>query len=196
MIPLPMQITSSTYPCVFYFFFFGAPFLGPLLAELDAMDRGGGAGATTNDWIIASLFTAAFIASFVFIQWRCSSWAISYWRAIGVKSASAESGCVNITVFYVLPMLLIFHIVFFVIALLSLFIGRGRAQVVTLKVAELDLDPHYPYKRVRQLLLAGDVPGPDTVLTDDQIEAEQKTKPTLSRRAGAWLRGKTKRDSD
>jgi hypothetical protein len=122
MIPVPVRISRPFYPTIFYLIFFAFPFLW---AVVDTRLR-------TSDWVIASLESLALVASFVFIQWRCSSWAMGYWTAIGARCVALESGCINATLIYIFPILLIFHIQFFVIAVISLFRGRAYAQVATL----------------------------------------------------------------
>ncbi len=156
-----MPITRPVYPIVFYFFLFLIPFAGPLILELDQVDRPSAPGASTLDWVIASLWSAAWIGSYVFIHARCSSWAVSYWDAIGAQSVALESGCVNITVIYIMPMLFLYHIKYFCVAVASLFLGRGMAQVATLDMVKNKLVRRFPYAEVRRMLKNGEVPGRD-----------------------------------
>jgi hypothetical protein len=102
--------------------------------------------------------SAAFIASFVFTQWRCSSWAVSYWDALGTRCVALESGCINITLVYIFPLMMVFHIWFFVTALLSLIRGRAHAQVATLNFIKSSLREDYPYDEVKRLLYSGEKP--------------------------------------
>lgn len=151
-----MPITSWTYPTVFYTLFFGIPLAGPVVFLLDPKLEPG-----VLDWVYAMTQFVLVVGSFVLIQWRCSSWAISYWQAIGAKSVGLESGCVNITIVYMLPMLFLYHIKFFCIAVASFFLGRGMAQVATLDMVKNKLVRRFPYAEVRQMLHKGEVPGPD-----------------------------------
>lgn len=146
MIPVPVPITRQTYPIVFYVILFTFPFL--LLI--------GDKKPATSDWISASIVSVVLAASFVFIQWRCSSWAMSYWDAIGARCLSLETGCVNITILYIFPVLLVYHVSFLVKALLSLSRGRTYAQLATLDFARDSLPKEYPYREVKRLLLSGE----------------------------------------
>jgi hypothetical protein len=148
MIPIPVPITRPVYPTVFYFILFTFPFL----------TLAGNNKPTTKDWIVVSTISAALIASFIFIQWRCSSWAVSYWDALGAKCVSLESGCINITLVYIFPLLFVYHVWFFVVAVRSLSRGRAHAQVATLKFIKNLLSEYYPYEEAIRLLYAGETP--------------------------------------
>jgi hypothetical protein len=148
MIPIPVPITRPIYPSAFYFMLFISPFLA----------LAGNNKPTTTEWIVASTISAALIASFVFIQWRCSSWAVSYWDALGAKCVSLESGCINITLLYIFPLLLFYHLRFFATAVRSLFLGRAHAQVATLNFIKPLLVVNYPYEEAKRLLYAGEKP--------------------------------------
>jgi hypothetical protein len=148
MIPIPVPITRPVYPTAFYFILFTFPFLTLV----------GNNKPTTTEWIVTSTISVALIASFIFIQWRCSSWAVSYWDALGAKCVSLESGCINITLFYIFPLLLFYHVRFFVIAVRSLFRGRAHAQVATLNFIKGLLVAEYPYEEAKRLLYAGETP--------------------------------------
>ena len=140
MIPMPVPITSWTYPTVFYTLFFAIP-LAPAIVFFDPKLE-----PSMVDWVIVVTQFVLFVGSFVLIQWRCSSWAISYWQAIGAKTVGLESGCINITIVYMLPLLFLYHIKFFCIALASLFLGRWVAQVATLDLVKNKLARRYPYQ--------------------------------------------------
>lgn len=168
---MPVQITSWTYPTVFYVLFFAWPLAVPAVFLLEPKLE-----PSVLDWVFAMTQFALVVGSFVLIQWRCSSWAITYWQAIGAKSMGLESGCVNITIVYMLPMLFLYHIKFFCIAAASLFLGREMAQVATLDMVKNKLDRRYPYAKVRQLLKDGKMPGPDLFSRFDRVEQQKQVK--------------------
>jgi len=157
MIPIPTTISPPIYPSVFYFFLFTSP----LLVMPSIWASASYSPPTAVRLTMIGSLSAVLIASYVFIQWRCSSWAIGFWGALGARCVQLESGCVNFTLVYIFPLLLIYHIRFFIIALRSLIRGRGHAQVATLDLAKRSLPPGYPYEEVKRMLLAGIVPGPN-----------------------------------
>jgi hypothetical protein len=60
--------------------------------------------------------------------WRaCSTRACSYWGGLKIVSASNMSGCANITILYLLPILAVMYILSLVVATLSLWKGRQWA---------------------------------------------------------------------
>ena len=151
MLPIPIPVSRPVYPIVFYFFLFTFPFLF-LLDEKKP---------SSEELVAAVVASVLLVASFVFIQWRCSSWAVSYWGALGARCVALESGCINITLVYIIPLLMVYHMRFFITALLSIFLGRAYAQVATLNFIKSLLVEGYPYEEVKSLLLTGEKPRLD-----------------------------------
>ena len=167
MIPMPLEITKPVYPTVFYFFLFLIPLVGPAIETLEPTNPHN--QVTALDWLFALAFSAFWVGGFFFIQWRCSSWAASYWDAIGAKSVGMESGCVNVSVFYILPMLFWYHLKFLGISVGSLFSGQATAQIATLDLVRSKLPKWYPYDEVVSMIKAGITPEADYF---DQFDPE------------------------
>ncbi len=77
------------------------------------------------------LLAVAFIvnaALAIFVIYQCSSMELSFFRGLDIISGRSMSGCANITIVYLFPLLLVVYLVALFHCLISVFRGRLYAQ--------------------------------------------------------------------
>jgi hypothetical protein len=67
-------------------------------------------------------------ATALFVIYRCSSKELNFVHGIDVVAASSMSGCANITIIYLPPLLVVVYLIALYYSVVSLFVGRAYSQ--------------------------------------------------------------------
>lgn len=123
MIPIPFPTTGRTYVIVFVIVLVCWPLFGLIT------DR----KLPTSAFIEVGVLIAIMVCSYLLNYFRCSSTVMSYWGGLCFVSGAWRTGCVNISIFIILPLLFILHFWCIVISLISLALGGNMAERAFLK---------------------------------------------------------------
>jgi hypothetical protein len=83
-------------------------------------------GAWSSGSVVASIAISIGVLALV---WRyCSSSYVSFWTGIHVISVRLSSGCFNLTILYLLPLLVIVYLISIFFTLAGVITGRSHSQ--------------------------------------------------------------------
>jgi len=112
---LPLPTSGRIYAMLFVVFFFGWP-----LSFLIEPNK-----SNLLFFIVSCLIN---IVSFALNANRTTSVVISYWNGLCYISSLYMTGCVNISIFVVLPILFLVHLITFIISIIGIIVGKSFSQ--------------------------------------------------------------------
>lgn len=124
MIPIPVRVSGRTYAAIFVFFLITWPLF------LYVNDKRHAPDPTVAVCVLIALMIASYILNYV----RCSSPTLSYWVGLCVVGGFWRSGCVNLNVVVIVPVLFAIHFWILLASLASFFTGKPSAEAAFLRI--------------------------------------------------------------